>query len=194
MGEARRVEKVSVEDYLARERESDVRHEYVDGELFAMAGASRAHGIAVTNLVRELGNRLRGGPCRIGSSDMKVRSAPGSRYYYPDIVVSCNDESEEPDPYTESQPTLLVEVLSTTTEATDRRERSGVVYQSMPSGAGIRARRPRDPYRRGLLPRRHRLEPPAPRARTTPLAPGPRSARSCRSPTCSKGVRSGDRG
>ncbi len=132
MGEARRVEQVSVEDYLARERESDVRHEYVDGELFAMAGASRAHGIAVTNLVRELGNRLRGGPCRIGSSDMKVRSAPGSRYYYPDIVVSCNDEAEEPDPYTESRPTLLVEVLSTTTAATDRREKR-VVYQAMPS-------------------------------------------------------------
>lgn len=132
MGEARRVEKVSVEDYLAGERGAEVRHEYVDGELFAMAGASRAHGVAVTNLVRELGNRLRGGPCRLASSDMKVRSAPGSRYYYPDIVVSRNDESEEPDPYTESRPTLLVEVLSTTTEATDRREKR-LVYQSMPS-------------------------------------------------------------
>ena len=132
MGEARRVEKVSVEDYLAAERESDVRHEYVDGELFAMAGASRAHRTAAANLSRELGNRLRGGPCRIGISDAKVSAAPGSRYYYPDIVVSGNDESEEPDPYTESRPTLLVEVLSRTTEATDRREKR-VVYQSMPS-------------------------------------------------------------
>ena len=132
MGEARRVEKVSVEDYLAAERESDVRHEYVDGQLFAMAGASRARNTAVTNLVRELGSQLRGGPCRTGSSDMKVGAAPGSRYYYPDIVVSCNDESEEPDPYVETRPTLLVEVLSTSTEATDRREKL-VAYQSMPS-------------------------------------------------------------
>ena len=121
-----------MEDYLARERQSDVRHEYVDGELFAMIEESRAHGIVVANLVRELGDRLHGGPCRVGSSDMKVRSAPGSCCYYPDIVVSRNDEAEEPDLYIESRPTLLVEVLSATTAATDRREKR-VVYQSMPS-------------------------------------------------------------
>ena len=132
MSKARRVETVSVEEYLAGERDADVRHEFVDGELFAMAGASRAHGTAVANLSRELGVRLRGGPCRIGIADMKVRAAPGSRYYYPDIVVSCNDPADEPDPYTETRPSLIVEVLSPSTESTDRREKR-VVYQRMES-------------------------------------------------------------
>ena len=128
MGEARRVTRVSAEDYLAAERDAEVRHEYVDGELFAMAGARRSHNTVVATLARVLGNRLTGGPCRIGVPDMKVQAAPRSRYYYPDIVVSRNDPAEEPDEYTETHPCLLVEVLSESTAAVDRREKR-MAYQ-----------------------------------------------------------------
>ena len=89
MAEAIRVVRVSVEDYLAAERDSPVRHEYVDGELFAMAGAGRAHNALAVNLTRHLANHLDGGPCRIAASDMKVRPADATRFYYPDLVVSC---------------------------------------------------------------------------------------------------------
>ena len=132
MGTAVRQTLVAERDYLAGEREADVRHEYVDGVLFAMGGASRAHNQIATNLVIALGTRLRGTGCRVSSSDMKVRLAEGRRYYYPDLVVSCTDARDEPDDYTESRPTLVVEILSPSTAATDRREKR-LVYQSLPS-------------------------------------------------------------
>ena len=130
MAEAIRVVRVSVEDYLAAERTSSVRHEYVDGELFAMGGASRAHNSLATSLTRHLGNHLDGGPCRIAASDMKVRPAEATRFYYPDLVVSCNDPSEEPDEHVETHPTLVIEILSESTREIDRREKR-LVYQGI---------------------------------------------------------------
>ena len=132
MGEARRVTRVPVEDYLAGERDAEVRHEYVDGELFAMAGARRSHNTVVATFARVLGDRLTGGPCRIGVADMKVQAAPRSRYYYPDLVVSRNDPDEEPDEYTETHPCLIVEVLSESTAGIDRREKR-MAYQRIES-------------------------------------------------------------
>ena len=123
---------VSEADYLAAERDAEVRHEYVDGVLFAMAGGSRAHNQIATNLVVALGTHLRGSGCRVSSSDMKVRLADGRRYYYPDIVVSRGDVREEPDEYTETRPVLVVEILSPSTAATDRREKR-LAYQGLPS-------------------------------------------------------------
>ena len=134
MGDAARQTVVSEDEYLALERDSDVRHEYVDGRLFAMGGASLAHTLIVTNLVTGLRNRLRGSGCRVSSSDMKVRLADGRRYYYPDVVVSCNDRREEPDAYTATRPALVVEILSPSSESTDRREKL-VEYQALPSVA-----------------------------------------------------------
>ena len=119
-------------DYLAAERDAEVRHEYVDGALFAMTGASRAHNLLATTLTARLFNHLEGGRCRVSSSDMKVRLAEGRRYYYPDIVVSCSDPSDEPDAYTETRPVLVVEILSPSTAATDRREKR-VAYQTIPT-------------------------------------------------------------
>lgn len=130
MAEAIRVVRVSVEDYLAAERHSPVRHEYVDGELFAVAGAGRAHNALAVNLTRHLANHLDGGPCRIAASDMKVRPADATRFYYPDLVVSCNDPADEPDDHVETHPTLVAEILSTSTRETDRREKR-FVYQSI---------------------------------------------------------------
>ena len=86
-----RIAHVDVEDYLAGERHAEIRHEYVDGELFAMTGASRTHNRLSMNLSSRLAVHLEGGPCRVAASDMKVRPATARRFYYPDLVVSCND-------------------------------------------------------------------------------------------------------
>lgn len=107
-------------EYLAIEPEGNVRHEFIDGELVAMTGTSRAHNTITGNLVAAIRPHLRGTPCRVASADMKVVSAETARGYYPDVVVSCGDPVEEPDDYTETRPTLVVEVLSPSTEAFDR--------------------------------------------------------------------------
>ena len=123
---------VDIADYLAGERLSETRHEYVDGELFEMIGASRAHARLSMNLAVRLGTHLEGGPCRVALANMKVRPAIGRRFHYPDLVVSCNDPAEEEDEYVETHPTLIVEVLSESTERTDRREKR-LAYQSIDS-------------------------------------------------------------
>ena len=132
MGAPARQRLVDEAEYLAAERDAEVRHEYVDGVLFAMTGASRTHNLIATNLTIALGSRLRGTGCRVASSDMKVRLAEGRRYYYPDLVVSRADARDEPDDYTETRPVMLVEILSDSTEQTDRRERL-LAYQGLPS-------------------------------------------------------------
>jgi len=127
-----RIRIVDVDDYLAAERDAEVRHEFLDGELFAMPDASRAHNSLCSNLVVTIGAQLRGSGCRIASSDMKVRAVDRRRYYYPDVVVSCAPVDEEPDEYTETRPTLIVEVLSSSTASTDRREKR-LAYQQIES-------------------------------------------------------------
>ena len=132
MAHSLRLTRVSVDDYLAGERLAELRHEYVDGELFAMSGASRTHNRLTMNLSVRLGAHLEDGPCRVAASNMKVRTTLGERFYYPDLVVSCNDPAEEEDEYVETAPTIVVEVLSASTEQTDRREKR-VAYQSIPT-------------------------------------------------------------
>ena len=132
MNVPRPIIRLSVEDYLAAERSADVRHEYVDGELFAMTGASRAHKAIALNIAAALLDHLRDGPCRVAIADMKVRSESLNRFYYPDGVVSCNAVAEEPDDHVETRPILVVEVLSPSTAATDRREKR-LGYQTLPS-------------------------------------------------------------
>jgi Uma2 family endonuclease len=79
------------EQYLEIERKADHKSEYVNGEILAMAGASREHILVVTNLVRILGTSLRGSACETYSNDMRVRVSP-VRCTYPDVSVSCNPE------------------------------------------------------------------------------------------------------
>lgn len=119
-------------DYLLGERDGEQRHEYLNGELVAMAGGSRAHNLLATRVARLLGNHLEAGPCRIYQSDMKVRCEAVSRFYYPDIMVCCGPVDTEPDPYYETAPTLIVEVLSPRTAANDDGEKR-VNYQAIPS-------------------------------------------------------------
>ena len=121
--------KLSVEDYLEGEKISPVRHEYVEGEVFAMAGASDNHARVVRNIMAELTFRLRDSNCEPFSNDIKVRVTQ-KVYYYPDILVSCEDSPENP--YFRNHPILIIEVASPSTEKIDRREKL-LFYQQMPS-------------------------------------------------------------
>ena len=107
------------EQYLETERHATVKHEYIDGEVYAMAGASSSHGLIVTNLIAILRPRLRGSTCLLFSSDMKVNIESRNRFYYPDIIVTCDDRDRATD-YYKNHPKLIVEVLSDSTEAFDR--------------------------------------------------------------------------
>jgi Uma2 family endonuclease len=118
--------------YLKIERSAEERHYYLDGEIYAMAGESPAHGDISTNLVVVLGNQLRGTPCRVRTKDTKVRSGPilsagettRGLFGYPDVVVLCG-EPEYHDAMKDVvlNPKAIVEVLSESTEAFDRGEK-----------------------------------------------------------------------
>jgi len=121
--EAARALPLSVADYLAGEEASQVRHEFIDGEIHAMSGASEAHNTIALNIAGALRPRLRGGPCRVYMADFKVRLEVARRdiFYYPDVVVSCHPSGIERQYL--RLPTLIVEVLSPATESIDRREK-----------------------------------------------------------------------
>jgi Uma2 family endonuclease len=109
------------EEYLEIERQAEIRSEYYQGEMFAMAGGSEAHNILVDNLVVAFRLKLRGGSCRSYSRDMRVQVSATGFYTYPDLVVVCGERKfldEKRD--TLLNPNLIVEVLSPTTEAYDR--------------------------------------------------------------------------
>ena len=110
---------LSVEDYLEMEKTASVKHEYVAGEIYAMVGVSRRHSRISGNIGRHLGNAAVGGPCRIHQNDLKLRI--DDVFYYPDVMVACASEPE--DQYYEDEPCLVVEVISPSTETTDRREK-----------------------------------------------------------------------
>ena len=122
----------TVAEYLAFERESEERHEYLDGVIYAMAGESGEHGDISMNISVSLGSQLKGRDCRARSKDTKVRSGPIPKlkystkglYSYPDAVVICG-EPEYLDGYRDvvTNPAVIIEVLSPTTEAFDRGEK-----------------------------------------------------------------------
>lgn len=113
--------KLTPAEYLANERVAEFKSEYLAGETFAMAGASRAHNRIATNLVRILDNQLIDGPCNVYASDMKVSVAQVDKYTYPDIVIACEKEAFE-DEHTDVllNPIVIMEILSESTEAYDR--------------------------------------------------------------------------
>jgi Uma2 family endonuclease len=114
---------IPVEDYLAGELESEVRHEYVDGEVYAMVGASDRHGLIGLNLAGALSQRLPD-RCQVFMADMKVRIRVNERdlFYYPDVLVSCDPRDR--DPYYRQYPCLVAEVLSPHTARHDRFEKA----------------------------------------------------------------------
>jgi Uma2 family endonuclease len=119
-------------EYLAVERSSEERCEYLDGEIYAMAGESPEHGAICINIAGQLYNQLRGKPCQVFSKDMKVRSGPAPKhgyttkglFSYPDLIVVCGElrfYDERRDVLL--NPKVIIEVLSPTTEAFDRGEK-----------------------------------------------------------------------
>jgi Uma2 family endonuclease len=128
------VSRVDEQDYLEGEKLAKVRHEYVAGEVFAMAGASKAHGSIALNVGAALRNHLRGKPCRAYIADMKVRVKQDSAYYYPDVVVTCaaRDLAADAPAHYLDAPNLIVEVLSDATERIDRSEKLRA-YQQLDS-------------------------------------------------------------
>jgi Uma2 family endonuclease len=122
--EAARVLPMSVAEYLAREESSAVKHEFVGGETHAMDGVSLVHNTIAGNIATTLRDALRGGPCQVFMSDVKVRleAARDEFFYYPDVVVTCHPTGG--DTHFLRFPTLVFEVLSPTTEAIDRREKN----------------------------------------------------------------------
>jgi Uma2 family endonuclease len=121
------------EEYLAIERRSEIRSEYLDGEMFAMTGGSRNHNLIVLNIGRELSLQLKKRPCEVYASDQRVRVPATGLYTYPDVVVVCDEpQFEDEELETLLNPTLLIEVLSRTTEACDRGKKFEH-YQTIPS-------------------------------------------------------------
>jgi Uma2 family endonuclease len=112
---------VTPEEYLARERAAETKSEYFAGEIFAMSGATREHNLITGNVHAELRHQLRQRDCEAYANDMRVRVRPTGLYTYPDVVVVCGGpEFEDADVDTLLNPTVIVEVLSTSTEAYDR--------------------------------------------------------------------------
>jgi len=121
------------EKYLEIERKAEFRNEYRDGEMFAMAGSSCAHTMISDNMVAQLVLKLRGGTCRPYSRSMRVQVGTTGLFTYPDVVVACNDRKfldESRD--TLLNPTLIIEVLSPSTEAYDRGKKFSD-YRTLPS-------------------------------------------------------------
>lgn len=121
---------LSEEDYLAMEMSSQERHEYVDGAVFAMTGASRAHNQISLNLASFLHAQVKNTPCHVYMSDVKLKIAQRRTYYYPDLMLGCS--KNETDAYAISEPCLIIEILSPATALTDKREKL-VAYQNVPS-------------------------------------------------------------
>jgi Uma2 family endonuclease len=131
---AQPVPQLSFEDWLAAERAAtDQRSEFIAGEVFAMTGATETHNLIVANVVRELGNALKGKPCRVYPSDLKVRIEAENMGTYPDAMVICGDRAFYDDRRdVVTNPTLIVEVLSESSEAYDRGNKFRH-YRALPS-------------------------------------------------------------
>jgi Uma2 family endonuclease len=114
-------QRLSPDEYLARERATETRNEYIDGFLFAMGGATENHILITVNTVTEISRQFRGRPCRVYSRDMRVRITEGGMYAYPDVVAVCGEREFADDEFDVLlNPTLIVEVLSASTEGYDR--------------------------------------------------------------------------
>ena len=113
--------KITPAEYLEFDRNSEIRHEYIDGRMVAMSGGTGVHSILSTELARHVGNALEGRPCAVTTSDLKLEAVPGEAYFYPDVMVTCGSlqyVSGHTDMIT--NPVVIVEVLSGSTERWDR--------------------------------------------------------------------------
>ena len=119
------------EEYLQFEEKSPIKHEYIDGQIYAMAGTTDTHNIVAGNIYTIVRNHLRGSDCRVYFADVKVRLEKRNHFYYPDIIVTCDNRDRETATY-KSFPKLIIEVLSDSTEAFDRGDKFND-YQTLES-------------------------------------------------------------
>ena len=113
--------RLTPEEYLRVEVQGEIRHEYVRGQLFDMVGGTDIHNLISLNLASGLRAKLHARPCRVFMADMKVRVTKANVFYYADVFVTCDPGDTEP--YFKEHPSLIAEVLSSSTEGTDRREK-----------------------------------------------------------------------
>jgi Uma2 family endonuclease len=111
---------LSVDEYLASERDNPVRHEYVQGQLYAMAGASDRHNRIALNIASRFNDHLANNHCEAFMVDIKIKVAE-DLFYYPDVVVTCDTPGG--DLYFRTEPRLIIEVMSPSTARTDRHEK-----------------------------------------------------------------------
>ncbi|HEX8288179.1 MAG TPA: Uma2 family endonuclease [Pyrinomonadaceae bacterium] len=114
---------ISEEEYLAFEAKSRIKHEFMDGEMFAMVGASRRHNLATTNISRALGNALEETDCEVYASDFRVKIR-GGHNVYPDVAVACPQIQTEGNETTLLNPVVVFEVLSRSTEKRDHGDKA----------------------------------------------------------------------
>jgi Uma2 family endonuclease len=119
MGYAARQTTMTADEFLAWEAGQTERHDFVDGEVFAMAGAEARHITASMNAAFALRQHLSGTPCRTFMADMKVAAAEGRHFFYPDVVVTCSPAEQSSQLLVTHEPTLIIEVLSPSTAAYD---------------------------------------------------------------------------
>lgn len=122
---------LSPEDYLVLEDQSETKHEYIDGQIYAMAGTTDVHNTIIGNLYTAIRNHLRRSNCRIYFTDIKIRLDQRNRFYYPDLFVTCEPEDRGTSTY-KKYPKLIIEVLSDSTEAFDRGDKFND-YQTLDS-------------------------------------------------------------
>ncbi len=129
---ARLLNDYTVEEYLELEKSSDIRHEYVDGQIYAMSGASKRHNRIAGRIYARLERFLSTAQCQPYINEVKVKINP-KLYYYPDVVVTCEETADDPDDdYFIASPILIVEVLSPSTQDIDNREKKRA-YQTLPA-------------------------------------------------------------
>jgi Uma2 family endonuclease len=119
------------EDYFVWEEQQELRYEYIDGEVYGMTGGSVPHSSIGVNVVALLKGHLRGSQCRVFNSDGKVGISKGGPFTYPDISVTCDDRDKTAQNYI-AHPTLIIEVLSPSTEGYDRGGKFAI-YRRLPS-------------------------------------------------------------
>jgi Uma2 family endonuclease len=126
--------KISVEEYLARERQAEIRSEYLAGQIVTMSGASLSHTRIVTNILKELADCLAEKDCEIVAVDMRVHIPACDRYVYPDLVIICGVPVLKEDEYLDTllNPTVIIEVLSPSTSDYDRNNKARC-YFTLPS-------------------------------------------------------------
>lgn len=124
---------ISPEDYLMGEETSLIRYEYIDGEVYAMSGESKAHNQIAGNLYLLLRQHLKGSPCRVYMENIKthIKTKTTERFYYPDLQISCSKNLLQKS-HIETEPKLIIEVLSPSTERYDRTEKL-YAYQQLES-------------------------------------------------------------